>query len=132
MTGASGHQHVANRRSAAPMPGRSNEKRQPRPSMVMRFPRRFGSDPVTSGHDAQRDNTVEYLVLGWDKVLQPPMRRVAARWLRSSGRDATVQLRGLAINLSHRRSTAYPWLGSNGTGQPGCTTEGPKGNGRTD
>jgi hypothetical protein len=27
------------------------------------------------------DDTVEYLVLGWDKVLQLPTRRVAARWL---------------------------------------------------
>jgi hypothetical protein len=31
---------------------------------LMRFPRRFGSDPVTSG-TAQRDDTVGYVVLGW-------------------------------------------------------------------
>ena len=49
------------------------------------FPRRFGSNPVTCRTATARSST-------WcsaeGRVLQPPTRRVPARWLRSSGRDA--------------------------------------------
>ena len=43
-----------------------------------------------------------------DKVLQPPMRRVAARWLRSSGTDATVQLRGFAMQSEPPHVSGLP------------------------
>jgi hypothetical protein len=80
----------------------------------MRFPRRFRSDPVTCGTATARSST--WCSAG-GRVLEPPTRRVAvARWLRSSGRDATSS-EVLPLNLSHRRSAACPWLRSNGTGQ---------------
>jgi hypothetical protein len=51
--------------TATPMPGRSNQKRLPRPfPELMRFPHRSGSDPVTWG-TAHRDDMVGYVVPGW-------------------------------------------------------------------
>jgi hypothetical protein len=44
----------------------------------------------------------------WGQVLQPPMRRVAARWLRSTGRDAAVQLRGIATQSEPPQVNGLP------------------------
>jgi hypothetical protein len=72
----------------------------------MRFPRRFRSDPVTCGTATARSST--WCSAG-GRVLEPPTRRVAvARWLRSSGRDATVQLRGVAAQSEPPQVSGLP------------------------
>jgi hypothetical protein len=59
---------------------------------------------------AHDDGTVEYVVLGRGRVLQPPARQVAASWLRSSGRDPSVQLSGLDTQSEPPQVNSGPLL----------------------